>query len=70
MPTNLERSAWALAAVQALAEETGLSIEDDGLETAVTDLLANVMHLCQLNRIDFDSCLSTATDHYSEEKLP
>lgn len=34
----------------------------------VTDLLADLMHYCDREGVDFDSSLSVATDHYDHEK--
>lgn len=36
-------------------------------ETDLTDLLAHQLHYCYLNDIDFDLCLSRATDHAEAE---
>jgi hypothetical protein len=35
---------------------------------ALIDTLANLMHMCKRDEIDFDAALSTATDHYAEEQ--
>jgi hypothetical protein len=35
--------------------------------TDITDLLTDLMHLCQNKDWDFQSCLSSALDHYEEE---
>lgn len=65
--TNLQRADWAMVAVRAFAAETGLDTSGDETETAVADLLANLMHLCDKERIDFDVALMRGRSHYREE---
>ena len=38
------------------------------LAEAVIDLLSDLMHLCAARVLDFDQLISTADDHYSEER--
>lgn len=42
-------------------------LEESDRETAVRDMLADLMHLCDEYAINFDDQLSIATDHYSYE---
>lgn len=65
--TNLQRADWAMVAVRAFATETGLDASGDETETAVADLLANLMHLCDKEGIDFDVALMRGRSHYREE---
>ena len=65
---NIERSSWAMAALVTFQRVTGLS-DDDGLDTAISDLLADIMHLCDVNGFEFDSdLLRIARGHYEWEK--
>lgn len=42
--------------------------EDDGLgEDAVSDLLADLMHYCDANAIDFDAAVARAQRNHAEE---
>ena len=46
---NDDRAQWALVAAKAFAKRTRLKIEADGLDTAISDLLADLGHLCDRN---------------------
>lgn len=37
------------------------------IETSVTDTLANIMHFCRHQGVDFQSCLSTAENNFDAE---
>lgn len=64
MPTNEDRAVWAETALTAFIMAS--NGEDD--ETAITDLLANLMHMCKQRGIDsFDRLLLNAELHYAEE---
>lgn len=41
--------------------------EGDGPELAISDLLADLMHFCKADKIDFSRCLARAQDHFKEE---
>lgn len=42
---------------------------DEGeFNTAITDLLADLMLFCEHNEVDFDRCLSMATGHFAVER--
>ena len=76
-PRNADRSLWGGFAVVSFASVTGLrgDIEVDP-ETVLTDLLADLMHWCDVQKasgcmpepIDFESALERARDHYGEER--
>ncbi len=40
----------------------------DGVELAISDLLADLMHYCSQDAVDFNTCLERAQGHYSEER--
>lgn len=40
---------------------------NDGIELAISDLLADLMHYCDADAIDFNVCLARAQDHFREE---
>lgn len=42
--------------------------DEHDLKASIHDALTDLMHLCEAEAIDFDSCLSMATDHYGDEK--
>ncbi len=65
---NQTRAHAALCAIAVHQETKGVKAETEIYDEDVTDLLADIMHFCQHNKIDFDQCLSMATDHYGEEK--
>ncbi len=63
---NSLRAEWARRAVGTLQGDTGLT-EADGLETAITDLLCDLMHLCDQGGLEFERGLSMARMHYISE---
>jgi hypothetical protein len=66
-PTNKDRAAWAMVAVNAFAEETGMDNAGEELPAIVGDLLADIMHLCNQNGIDFAQVLDTGKDLFDGE---
>jgi hypothetical protein len=68
---NRIRAGWASAAVEAFAEQTHQDTSGD-LEndkpTVVGDLLANLMHYCDVYDMSFEDALSTARMHYEAEQ--
>jgi hypothetical protein len=62
---NDDRALWAAVALHRFQQETGT---DD--ETALGDLLCDLMHWCDRNDSDFDASLSTARMHYEAETAP
>lgn len=61
-PTNKDRAAWADHALQMFQMTTGADRED-----AVSDLLANLMHLADDEGTDFAADLERASMHYTAE---
>jgi hypothetical protein len=74
--TNADRALWGALAVAHFAGETGRA-EDmrTDPETVIADLLADLMHWCDVQRSDsesldaigFDSALERARNYYEEE---
>lgn len=62
---NDARASWAAAALLRFQEETGS--ED---ETALTDLLCDLMHWCDRNGDEFERALQHARTHYEAETSP
>jgi len=48
------------------ANEQGF-LDDVDAETNIVDLLADLMHYCRLNGIEFEDKLRIATNHFTEE---
>lgn len=42
---------------------------DDDLETGITDLLADLMHLCAAQGVDFERALGLAREHFNAEVI-
>ena len=57
----------AAAAVVTFARCTGLDSKNDLAETAITDLLANLMHLCSAKDLPFCELLIRAGSHFRDE---
>lgn len=60
--TNLQRAIWAEAAIRCFRSQTGCDHED-----ALGDLLCNLMHWANYERLDFGAALDRAEDHYQAE---
>lgn len=50
-----------------LIREAVLSTEE-GPETEITDLIADLMHVAEEEGVDFDTCLNRAVAHFEAEK--
>jgi len=54
-----------------LCVETGwkimVAVSAEDPQTGTIDALTDLMHFCRAEGVDFDACLSMATDHFSEE---
>jgi hypothetical protein len=57
----------AAAAVVTFARCTGLDSKNDLAETAITDLLADLMHLCSAKDLPFCELLIRAGSHFRDE---
>lgn len=57
----------ALAAQEALNHYPHKEDENED-ETNMTDLIADIGHLCDMNHIDFERVLRCATMHWEEER--
>lgn len=69
-PHNAERAEWALAAVTVFAETTFHSRPiDEDAETVISDFLCDLMHLCRVNNVDFDTILDRARRGHDAEKF-
>jgi hypothetical protein len=66
---NDDRAEWARAAVRHFQILTGLG-EADGLDTAISDLLADIAHLCDREDLDFYHLLQQSGAHYLAETTP
>ncbi len=64
---NNHRARWAVAALETFARSTGLDLEEDGKETAIMDLLADLMHLSDIEGMNFDVLIERARGHYINE---
>lgn len=62
-PTNADRAAWAETILQHFAEIVG----DDEPDTLVSDLLADLMHFCDRDGINFTLCFQRATSYHRDE---
>lgn len=60
---NEERASTALRAVEAFWGNQG----PEELETKISDLLANLRHLCDAEKIDFNKCNARGQYHHTAE---
>lgn len=66
MPTNDERAEWAKDSCRLYADVTGLTLEDE-VDTAISDLIASLLHLADMNGLCPDTILERAKMHYEYE---
>lgn len=69
---NARRIRLAASALLNFAVQTGIGDSTEPVETVVTDLLTDIMHLCAYfwpdeGEISFDSALNTARSHFAAE---
>ena len=65
LPSNRERADWASIALVAFAEE--VRMEDEDRETQLSDLLCDLMHFCNVEKLKWSLCVSRAQNHFREE---
>lgn len=69
--TNSQRREWARVALSAYAPlvygQPFAELVAKDRETCLTDLLADLIHLCRSEEIDFDDCLRQARTHAGAE---
>lgn len=63
---NERRADWAQAAVTTFMKQTGLK-KEDGIQTAIMDLLADLNHLADRYGLDFAELAQNAALHYNAE---
>lgn len=66
MPTNDKRAGWARDACRTYAEATGLNMDDE-VDTAISDLIASLLHLADMNGLCPDTIPERAKMHYEYE---
>lgn len=66
-PDNLDRAEWAEHALSVFCEETGLDQEAER-QSAVSDMLCNLGHYCDLHDLDFLTVASWAIGVWDAEK--
>ncbi len=64
-PTNRDRASWAHEGLQTYATRTGVISED--LETQMSDLLGDMMHLARFEGVDFDEVIRRGGGHFRVE---
>lgn len=63
-PRNIKRVARAAKALVHGGYKEGRKTND----TDIIDLLTDLRHLCERQKLDFDNCNRIAGDHYEEER--
>ncbi|TWT44413.1 hypothetical protein RAS1_08280 [Phycisphaerae bacterium RAS1] len=71
-PNNADRAAWAENALEVFTVETYCgryprNLERDDLETAVGDLIADLLHYANRKGLDTDEILRSASFHFEAE---
>lgn len=68
--SNLARAEWAREALERFARRSGLlsSRTQEDFETIVSDFLADLLHLCRMNDVDFDECADRARANHDAER--
>jgi hypothetical protein len=68
MPDNEQRAGWALASIQGFNKAKGEVLTDADLPDEITDLIADLGHLCDRRGIDFLTHAKRAIGTWSAEK--
>lgn len=63
--TNEQRAEWAYRAVQKHSQTTGS--EEEEMDTQMSDLLCNMMHMADEQGLDFSEVMEQASRHYDTE---
>lgn len=67
---NDDRASWAHQALKEFARVTNMDIAGEDDETILGDLLTDLMHWCDRNRISFEEVLAGAYRDYADETRP
>ena len=65
--TNAQRTQFAFMAIQAHTSAKGVQCDPDPAYSDLPDLLADLMHFCAQNNIDFTLALESARGHFTAE---
>lgn len=71
MSANAERALRVARVLSEYADITGLSaddVEDEGVETLLSDLLTDILHYCDATGISIDEVADRANEHFEVEK--
>lgn len=63
MRNNHQRATLARLTLDGYITQT----DDDNIENAITDLIANLGHLCDVKKLDFEHLVARAIDHWQAE---
>lgn len=66
MKQNKQCAARVRKVIAAYNSLAGLT-KADGVETSLSDMLADIQHFCQQRDIDFDEILGRANNHFAAE---
>lgn len=66
MPTNDERAEWAKDSCRLYADVTGLDYDCE-VDTAISDLIASLLHLADAQGLCPDTMLQRGQMHYEHE---
>jgi hypothetical protein len=66
-PDNDERSTWAEDTLAHFADFTGLKPEGDGWPCVIHDLICDIAHFCDRNKISLPKCIGHARRMYEDE---
>jgi len=64
---NLERAGWAAKCLELFGKLTGCHPKDEGWETAMSDFVADLRHLCDREGVAIENVLDRSLDHYMAE---
>lgn len=66
-PLTEDRGSFALVVLYHFSSDVGCNLDDEGVHAVMSDVLADMMHLCDKNGIDFQSVIHAAENHYQAE---
>lgn len=63
---NRKRAKWVRRALEQFCLDVGQDLKVEASD-AVGDFLANLMHWCAQNNVDFEVCLRNGQTHFADE---
>lgn len=64
---NIKRAEWAEKALRVFSKETGVNPDGDGYDLAIADLICDLRHLADRQKVSFKEIMKGVAMHYEAE---